>query len=121
MLLLITIWMAVQAIFGQHMWLLDADFSGGPDAYWEANIGVWYMDWATMTIIVLQLMTDALMVRRVHTYRYVGLLEWFQTYRCLVIWNSYRAIAAPVLLWLATLSERCPLTPSLSLHLSTST
>ncbi|KAF8549278.1 hypothetical protein OG21DRAFT_1421588 [Imleria badia] len=87
MVFLTTIWIATQAIFGQNMWLLDADFPGGPDAYWQAKIGIWYMDWATMTVIVLQLMTDALMI-----------------HRCRVIWNSYRAVAVPILLWLATLT-----------------
>ena len=63
MVFLTTVWIATQALFGQNMWLLDADFPGGPDAYWKVNIGVWYMGWATIAVIVLQLMTDALMVR----------------------------------------------------------
>ncbi|KAF8556746.1 hypothetical protein OG21DRAFT_551055 [Imleria badia] len=87
MVFLITVWIATKAIFGQKMLLLDADFPGGPDAYWKANIGVWYMDWATMTVIVLQLMTDALMI-----------------YRCRIIWNSFRVVVVPVILWLATLT-----------------
>lgn len=76
MVFLITVWIATKAIFGQNMLLLDSNFSGGPDAYWTANIGVWYMDWATMTVIVLQLMTDALMVREARkdarTYTYLA-------------------------------------------------
>ena len=62
MVFLITVWVATQALFGQNMWL-DPDFPGGPDAYWRANIGVWYMGWGMVAVIVLQLMTDALMVR----------------------------------------------------------
>ena len=62
MLLMITIWISTQAIFGEKMWLEDANFPGGPDSYWASNISVWYMDWGTTAITVLQLMTDALMV-----------------------------------------------------------
>lgn len=58
----ITVWVATQALFGEKMWLLDSDFPGGPDAYWNAHIWIWYMDWAATGIIALQLMTDALMV-----------------------------------------------------------
>lgn len=58
----ITVWVATQAVFGQKMWLLDSDFPGGPYAYWKTNLSVWYMNWSTVQVIVLQLMTDALMV-----------------------------------------------------------
>ena len=65
MVFLITVWVFAQAIFGQNMWLLDPDFPGGPDAYWKANINeVWYMGWGAIAVFALQLMTDALMVRR---------------------------------------------------------
>ena len=63
MLLMITIWVSTQAIFGEKMWLVDAGFPGGPDAYWASNVSVWYMDLGTTAITVLQLMTDGLMVR----------------------------------------------------------
>ncbi|KAI9566095.1 hypothetical protein HD554DRAFT_2040516 [Boletus coccyginus] len=81
----ITVWVATQALFGEKMWLLDSDFPGGPDAYWDAYIWIWYMDWATTGIIVLQLMTDALMI-----------------YRCRIIWDGCRAIVIPIILWLFT-------------------
>ncbi|KAF8556744.1 hypothetical protein OG21DRAFT_551315 [Imleria badia] len=83
----ITVWVATQAIFGQRMWLLDSGFPGGPFAYWKANLSVWYMDWSTVEVIILQLMTDALMI-----------------YRCRMIWNSFRVVIVPVILWLATLT-----------------
>lgn len=63
MLLMLTIWVATQAIFGEKMWLEDAGYPGGPDAYWAANNADWYMDFGTTAITVLQLMTDGLMVR----------------------------------------------------------
>ncbi|KAN0080058.1 hypothetical protein V8E55_009624 [Tylopilus felleus] len=39
------------------------------------KIRVWYMGWGTIAIIILQLMTDALMI---------------QVYRCRTIWHSCR-------------------------------
>lgn len=65
MLFLITIWVSTQAVFGEKMWLEDAPFPGGPDAYWASNVSIWYMDFGTTAVAVLQLMTDALMVRYV--------------------------------------------------------
>lgn len=63
MLVMITTWVSTQAIFGEKMWIEDASFPGGPDAYWAANVSVWYMDLGTAAITILQLMTDGLMVR----------------------------------------------------------
>jgi hypothetical protein len=112
MVFLITVWIVTEAIFGQHMWLLDSDFPGGPAAYMQANIGVWYMDWAATGVIVLQLMTDALMVRQARGCQNVYSLGWFQIYRCRIIWNSYHVIVVPIILWLTTLSEHHPHTTS---------
>jgi len=86
MLLMITIWVSTQAVFGEMMWLENASFPGGPDAYWATNVSVWYMDLGTTAITILQLMTDALMI-----------------YRCRMLWDSYQVIFLPVILWLATL------------------
>ncbi|KAN0080059.1 hypothetical protein V8E55_009625 [Tylopilus felleus] len=86
MLLLITIWIAAQAIFGQHMWILESDFPGGATAYWDAHLAVWYMELSTIVVVLLQLMTDALMI-----------------HRCRIVWNSYRVVFAPIILWVATL------------------
>ena len=109
----ITVWVATQALFGQKMWLLEADFPGGPDAYWSANIWVWYMDWGTTAVILLQLMTDGLMVEHSRACHNVCSFGCFQIYRCRIIWNSKRAIVVPVLLWLASLGEHHPHTAPL--------
>lgn len=63
MVFMATVWITTQAIFGEKMWLLDANYPGGPNAYWKDHISDWYMDMGTTAIIILQLMTDALMVR----------------------------------------------------------
>lgn len=56
MLFCVTVWVATQAMFGQEMWILQANYPGGGDAYWNNNIAVWYVDWGTTSVIVLQLM-----------------------------------------------------------------
>ncbi|KAF9223132.1 hypothetical protein BS17DRAFT_706499 [Gyrodon lividus] len=86
MLFLITVWMVTQAIFGEQMWILGRGYPGGPGEYWATYISNWYMDFGTTAIIVLQLMTDALMI-----------------YRCRIVWNSYRVVIVPSILWVATL------------------
>lgn len=70
MVFLVTVWVATQAIFGEQMWLLNAGFrGGGPDAYYKENISDWYIGWETTAAIVLQLMTDALIVSVHHNVR----------------------------------------------------
>ncbi|KAI9568748.1 hypothetical protein HD554DRAFT_2097758, partial [Boletus coccyginus] len=81
----VTVWVASQAIFGENMWLLNSDFPGGAYAYWNTMLSVWYMTWRTVEVIILQLMTDALMI-----------------YRCWIIWDSYCVVVAPIILWLTT-------------------
>ncbi|KAF8553256.1 hypothetical protein OG21DRAFT_1414658 [Imleria badia] len=82
----LTVWIATAVIFGEKMWLVDSNFPGGPDMYWKKNISVWYMAWAMSAVILVQLMTDGLRI-----------------YRCWIIWDSYRAIVVPIILWLSTL------------------
>ena len=113
----VTVWIATQAIFGEKMWLLDSDFQGGPGAYWETNISDWYMDWGTTAVILLQLMTDSLMVGHGRERQNMCSLGWFQIYRCRIIWNSYRAIIVPIILWLSTFGKyHSHITPLWLLH-----
>lgn len=63
MVLMLTLYVSTQAVFGEKMWLEDANFPGGPDAFWASNASIWYMDLGTTAVVVLQLLTDALMVR----------------------------------------------------------
>ncbi|KAF9247013.1 hypothetical protein BU15DRAFT_38611 [Melanogaster broomeanus] len=86
MLFLITIWVFTGALFGEKMWIQEENYPGGPHAYWDTHISDWYMDFGMTAAIVLQLMTDALMI-----------------YRCRIVWNSYRVIVVPSILWVATL------------------
>jgi len=63
MLILITIWVSTNAIFGEEMWLIHSDYPGGANAYYMSNISNWYMVMGRAAVFVLQLMTDALLVR----------------------------------------------------------
>ncbi|KAF8121022.1 hypothetical protein EV363DRAFT_1135170, partial [Boletus edulis] len=87
MLLINTVWSSTQGILGEKMRAVNANFSGGPDAYWASNVSAWYKDTGTAAITVLQLMTDGLTI-----------------YRCRMIWDSYQATAVLVMLWLGALA-----------------
>lgn len=65
MLFLITIFVAVQAVFGQEMWIVNAGFEGGPAAYLASHSSVWYETLGTAASIILQLMSDAFLVSQV--------------------------------------------------------
>lgn len=64
MLLLITIRIASEGVYGQKMWLVDRNYPGGPVAYGEAHASDVYMDLGATAVVILQQMADALMVRR---------------------------------------------------------
>jgi hypothetical protein len=63
MLFLISVWLVTQVIFNERMWIEFRDYPGGPAQYWSDHISDWYIDFGSTAMIVLQLMTDALMVR----------------------------------------------------------
>ncbi|KAF8553376.1 hypothetical protein OG21DRAFT_1510320 [Imleria badia] len=87
MLPLITIRVASDGVYGQKMWLIDRNYPGGPVAYGEAHASDVYMDFGAAAVVILQQMTDALMI-----------------YRCRTVWDSLRAIVVPSILWLANLA-----------------
>jgi hypothetical protein len=63
MLFLVSLWLITQAIFNGKMWIEDRDYPGGPGQYWSDHMSDWYMDLGSTAVVLLQLMTDALMVR----------------------------------------------------------
>ena len=65
MLFTVSIWVFTQAIFGKETWEDPSIASTGSPV---ANL--WYMNLATLSPLVLQLMTDGLMVRYIPSYRY---------------------------------------------------
>ncbi|RPD54584.1 hypothetical protein L226DRAFT_616431 [Lentinus tigrinus ALCF2SS1-7] len=87
-LCLITIYMSTEAVFGQEMWIVHADFpDGGPAGWFLENVNVWYQTLGTAASVVLNLLADALLIYRVY-----------------VVWTDIRVIAFPCLLYLATLA-----------------
>jgi len=86
LLFLITIFVAVQAVFGQEMWIVNAGFEGGSAAYLATYASVWYQTMGTTASIILQLLSDALLI-----------------YRCFIVYNSFLVLILPSILWIATL------------------
>ncbi len=62
LLLMITIYVAVQAVFGQEMWIVHANYPGGSAAYLADNAAVWYQTLGSAASVVLNLMSDGLLV-----------------------------------------------------------
>ena len=62
MLCLITIYMSTEAVFGQEMWIVHADYPGGQDAYLGDFVNVWYQTLGTAASILQNFLSDALLV-----------------------------------------------------------
>lgn len=54
--------MAVQAIFGEEMWIVHADYPGDAAAYLQEYASVWYQTMGTTASVALNLLADRLMV-----------------------------------------------------------
>ena len=63
LLCLNTIFVATQAVFGEEMWIVNANYPGGMDAYFGDFVSMWYQTLGTAASIVLNLLADGLMVR----------------------------------------------------------
>ena len=62
LLLLNTVFVATEAVFGEEMWITNADYPGGMDAYLGDFANVWYQTFGTAASIVLNLLSDGLLV-----------------------------------------------------------
>ncbi|KAI0755664.1 hypothetical protein C8Q74DRAFT_1360755 [Fomes fomentarius] len=87
MLLLITVYMSTEAVFGQEMWIVNSNFPGGATAWFAENASVWYQTLGTASSVALNLLSDALLI-----------------YRIYVVWTDFRVIIFPCLLYLASLA-----------------
>ncbi|KAI0057073.1 hypothetical protein BV25DRAFT_1831576 [Artomyces pyxidatus] len=87
LLFLITIYVAVQSVFGEEMWIVNANFPGGSAAYLEEFAAVWYQTMGTTASVALNLLSDGLLI-----------------YRCMVVWPHYAVLIVPGILYLATLA-----------------
>ncbi|KAI0937988.1 hypothetical protein AcV7_003306 [Taiwanofungus camphoratus] len=86
LLCLITIYLSTEAVFGQEMWIIHADYPGGAAAYLDAKASVWYQTMGTAASVALNLLNDALMI-----------------YRCYLVWDNGYVIIIPCFLYVATL------------------
>ncbi|KAI0631478.1 hypothetical protein C8Q77DRAFT_139543 [Trametes polyzona] len=87
LLVLITIYMSTEAVFGEEMWIVHGSDPGGPAAFLGANANIWYQTMGTTASVVLNMFSDALLI-----------------YRMYVVWTSYRVIAFPCFLYVATIA-----------------
>ncbi|KAI0821785.1 hypothetical protein BC628DRAFT_1543082 [Trametes gibbosa] len=86
LLLLNTVFVATEAVFGEEMWIVNANYPGGSEAYLVAFASVWYQTFGTAASIALNLLSDALLI-----------------YRCYVIWGgSFRIVLLPTIIYIAT-------------------
>ncbi|PIL34472.1 hypothetical protein GSI_03249 [Ganoderma sinense ZZ0214-1] len=85
LLLMITVYVAVQAVFGEEMWIVHVDYPGGSAQYLADNAAVWYQTLGSAASIVLNLMSDGLLI-----------------YRTSIVWSDWRVAIFPSLLYVAT-------------------
>ena len=62
LLFLNTVFVATEAVFGEEMWIVNANYPGGMNAYLEDFASVWYQTFGTAASILLNLLADGLMV-----------------------------------------------------------
>ncbi|KAI0739369.1 hypothetical protein C8Q80DRAFT_1221876 [Daedaleopsis nitida] len=82
---MITIFVIVQAIFGEQMWITNEDYPGGTAAYFANHAAVWYETLGTTASVVLSLTSDGFLI-----------------YRTYIVWNNWRAILFPSVLYFAS-------------------
>lgn len=59
---MMTILYSTLAVFGEEMYVVNASYQGGMDAYLAANVNVWYQTLGSTAPIAANLLGDALMV-----------------------------------------------------------
>ncbi|KAF9077047.1 hypothetical protein BDP27DRAFT_1389251 [Rhodocollybia butyracea] len=88
LLLLTTLAITTNALFGQEMWIEHRDSPGGPIGYFAANVSAWYNTLGSTAGILTNFMADGLLL-----------------YRCYMIWGSrIYIILLPCLIYLASIA-----------------
>ncbi|KAI0055119.1 hypothetical protein BV25DRAFT_1816067 [Artomyces pyxidatus] len=85
-LVLVTIYVAVQSFFGEHMWIIDVGYPGGQAGYMQDNAAVWYQTMGTAASIGMNLLSDGLLI-----------------YRCFIVWGTVKVVIVPCTLYIAAL------------------
>ncbi|KAH9914363.1 uncharacterized protein BXZ73DRAFT_54998 [Epithele typhae] len=81
-----TIFVATEAVFGEEMWVVNADYPGGMDAYLGDFASVWYQTLGTAATLFQNYLSDALLL-----------------YRCYVIWRDFRVLIVPSMLYIGSI------------------
>ncbi|OBZ73323.1 hypothetical protein A0H81_06836 [Grifola frondosa] len=67
------------------MWIVNANYPGGSEAYFAAYASVWYQTMGSAASVVLSLLSDGLLI-----------------YRCFIVWNNWHVVVIPSILYLAS-------------------
>lgn len=70
MIMLSTINIAANAVFGQEMWITHRDDSGGVSNFLATQVTVWYETLASTSVICCIFMGDGLLVRQLGTQNF---------------------------------------------------
>lgn len=62
LLIMITIFLIVQAIFGEQMWITNENYPGGTAGYFADHSAIWYETLGSAAGVVLSLMSDGFLV-----------------------------------------------------------
>ncbi|KAI6032638.1 hypothetical protein F5J12DRAFT_795639 [Pisolithus orientalis] len=84
-LFLVSIFVLVEAIFGQQMWIIHYGYVGGMAQLYVDQSSVWYQILGLMAIVLLQLSSDALLI-----------------YRLYLLWKRIWVLVLPCILWVGT-------------------
>lgn len=71
-LLLATIFIVTQAVFGGQMWVMNSDYSGGMDEYYADYASVWHQTLAHVAMVALQLSSDGFLASIFVSFACVG-------------------------------------------------
>ena len=63
LLVLITIYMSTEAVFGEEMWIVNQNTPGGPLGFLVENADIWYQTMGTGACVLLTVFSDTLLVR----------------------------------------------------------
>ena len=62
LLCMVTIWVVIQGIFGEEMWIVHEDYPGGTAGYYADHAAEWYETLGNAATVLTSLMSDAFLV-----------------------------------------------------------
>ncbi|KAI1784839.1 hypothetical protein LXA43DRAFT_191165 [Ganoderma leucocontextum] len=83
LMVMITIYLIAQNLFGQEMWVINEGYPGGSGQYYADHAAVWYQTLGSAASVVLCLMSDAFLI-----------------YRTYAVWIDWRVVIFPSILYL---------------------